>query len=515
MLVAVLAATVVVASSTAPRGHEAQMADSIGVAAAATEVVALRAKANDRYVAADNVGKAPLIANRTVIGPWETFDLIHVNSTDVYLRAHANGKFVCAEAAGASALISSRDVPGLWETFQLIKNSDGTTSLRARANNKLVTAENAGDAPLIANRTEVGEWEKFDVIALNLTDLTPTTVRDPLKQPFSSTSIWNMPIGTGAVYVPANLPSVPGGDVWSPMPQIDDDIIVLKPAAPLTSVRHSSAEWSGSNRCTGGSQILATVPIPSGFLVGNSRDNNSAAILLQDGRTIAQMQPFTRCTAGGAATSLLTFPNVDIYGDGISGSHGGSGMSALGGTIRLGELRPGQQGPRHALKVNVHSAHDLYNCSTFTDCYRWPAATADTYATPEYGTVNNNQNKAMKMGALLAIPASVDVNGLDLKSEPGRQLAWTLQNYGAYIVDSTGGPGFAIEAESGPDGSVRTQFQFDYGYPLEQRVRDNTPWSTDLQKIVALLAVVDNNSATRVGGGGTPLQPLAPPLAGP
>jgi len=345
-----------------------------------------------------------------------------------------------------------------------------------------------------------------------MASLSSSEVRDPLTQPFSSASIWNMPIGTGAVYVPANLPGVPGGDVWSPMPQVDNDIIILNPTAPLTSVKHSSAGWSGSNRCTGDSQTLAQVPIPSGFRVGNSRDNNSAAILLQDGRTLAQMQPFTRCTAGGAATSLLTFPNVDIYSDGISGSHGGARMSALGGTIRLGELRPGQQGPRHALKVNVNSTHDLYNCATFTDCYRWPAATADTDATSEYGSENNNQNRAMTMGALLALPASVDINSLGLTSEPGRQLAWTLQNYGAYIVDSTGGPAFAIEAELGPAGSVREQFQADYGYPLEQRVRDNTPWSTDMQKIVAALAVVNNNSATSVGGGGTLLQPPAAPL---
>ncbi|MGZ4869152.1 MAG: hypothetical protein ACXV2F_02175, partial [Halobacteriota archaeon] len=29
--------------------------------------------------------------------------------------------------------------------------------------------------------------------------------RDPLKQPFASTSIWNMPIGSGAVFTPANI----------------------------------------------------------------------------------------------------------------------------------------------------------------------------------------------------------------------------------------------------------------------------------------------------------------------
>ena len=35
--------------------------------------------------------------------------------------------------------------------------------------------------------------------------------RDPIRQPFASNSIWNMPIGSGAVYVPANLPALPGG----------------------------------------------------------------------------------------------------------------------------------------------------------------------------------------------------------------------------------------------------------------------------------------------------------------
>ena len=176
VLVAVLAAALALAPSTAPQAHDARMADSVRDAAATTEVVALRAKANNQYVAAENAGKSSLIANRTAVRSWETFDLVHVNSTDVYLRAHANRKFVCAEAAGASPLISNRVVPGLWETFQLIKNSDGTTSLRARANNKIVTAENSGSAPLIANRTLVGPWEKFDVIALNLTGQTPVPV---------------------------------------------------------------------------------------------------------------------------------------------------------------------------------------------------------------------------------------------------------------------------------------------------------------------------------------------------
>ncbi|HEY2003644.1 MAG TPA: hypothetical protein VGH44_00840 [Candidatus Saccharimonadia bacterium] len=337
--------------------------------------------------------------------------------------------------------------------------------------------------------------------------------RDPLIQPFSSTSIWNMPIGSGAVYVPAGLTADPEGNVWAPMPQIDDEQIVMTPTAPLTSIMYNGSGWSGASRCASQGSELAKVPIPTGFVIPNNGANNSAAFLEADGRTVLQSQPFTRCTAGGIATSLLTFPTVDLYGDGISGSHGGSRLSALGGSIRLGELRPGQQGPRHALKVNVDSPYELYKCTTQSSCYRWPALTSDSGSVGNYGSANNNQNTAMKMGALLALPPSVNVNAIGLESVPGKEIAWTLQNYGAYIVDSTGGAAFSLEAEQGPSGTLRNQFQSDYGMPLEQRVNSNTPWSRDLQRLRPLLQVVNNNSASSVGGGGTPRQPLAPPIA--
>jgi hypothetical protein len=70
---------------------------------------------------------------------------------------------VTAENAGASALIANRTSVGQWETFGLIHNADGSVSLKAAANSKYVTAENAGAAALIANRTAIGPWEEFDL----------------------------------------------------------------------------------------------------------------------------------------------------------------------------------------------------------------------------------------------------------------------------------------------------------------------------------------------------------------
>ena len=124
----------------------------------------LRARVNSRYVAAESAGTAPLIANRTAIGPWERFDVIDLGGGNIALRAGVNGKYVTAESAGTKPLIANRTSIGPWEIFGLVRNSDGTVSLRAEINSRYVCAENAGGSPLIANRTAIGLWEKFDLI---------------------------------------------------------------------------------------------------------------------------------------------------------------------------------------------------------------------------------------------------------------------------------------------------------------------------------------------------------------
>lgn len=127
-------------------------------------IVALRARANNKYVCADNGGASPLIANRTFVEVWESFELYDLGGGKIALRSLANDKFVCAETDGTEPLIANRDNIGLWETFDLITNADGTKSLRAEINDKYVCAEDAGASPLIANRTAIGSWEKFDLI---------------------------------------------------------------------------------------------------------------------------------------------------------------------------------------------------------------------------------------------------------------------------------------------------------------------------------------------------------------
>ena len=69
-----------------------------------------------------------------------------------------------------------------------------------------------------------------------------------------------------------------------------------------------------------------------------------------------------------------------LYGDGIQGAHGGSMLSSIGGTIRLGELRPNSGPMRHALKINIYGAKNFYKCRKKEECNRWPAPASDGYA---------------------------------------------------------------------------------------------------------------------------------------
>ena len=113
---------------------------------------------------------------------------------------------------------------------------------------------------------------------------------------------------------------------------------------------------------------------------------------------------------------------------------------------------------------------------------------------------------------MLAIPASTDVSALGLETTAAAALAFTLQNYGAYVVDDTAWAVYAICVELGPDGDFTQQFQSDWGFTMTPSSK-NTPWARDMDRLFGALAVVDNNTAATPGGGGAPLQPPAPPLA--
>ncbi len=336
--------------------------------------------------------------------------------------------------------------------------------------------------------------------------------RDPYKQPFSSGSIWNMPVGTGAVYVHAGIEKAMAKGMT-----VDEDIIVLTPGAPMTGIYANYADWDpAKDRCKTEGNLLFSAPIPSGFIV--SRDtwdgltpNSGLAVLLPDGRTIKQTQPFARCEANEPGTSHYMAADEDIYGDGYYGSHGGSGLSVIGGCLRVGELMPGSGALKHVLKVNLYGAKNFYY-DTITRGFRWPAVRSDGYAAAEYGKKRTTPFvKECRMGALLAIPPFISMDSLRFETVPGRRLAEAFRDYGAYVVDDTYWDVYSIGTEWGPDGRVKDEFEKAWGFKMDPDSKD-TPWSRDMDRIFLNLYVVINNTADAVGGGGEPGVPMAQEL---
>ncbi len=337
--------------------------------------------------------------------------------------------------------------------------------------------------------------------------------RDPLKWPFSQTSIWNMPVGADAKYVHAKIEKAMAAGMT-----IDEDYIVMMPDAPLMDIARNFAGWNrDKNRCAVEGKVLFSAPVPQSWIVSPETwdgitPNAGLAVLMPDKRTIKQTQPFAHCTAGQPGTSQYMFEDEDIYSDGIYGSHGGSGLSAIGGTLRLGELTPNSGPIRHALKVNIFGKKNIYY-DAGTKGYRWPAKRADGYAANNYYKDRKSEIvKACRMGALLALPAKMKLDSMGFETTPARILAEAFKNFGAYLVDDTAWDVYAIITEWSPEGRFDEDFKKNWGFSMKASSK-NTPWARDMDRIFLNLQVVDNNSATTVGGGGKTRMPLAPPFS--
>jgi hypothetical protein len=303
-----------------------------------------------------------------------------------------------------------------------------------------------------------------------------------------------MPIGTSATYSATGVVEPPTASTLT----VDGATLIQDPTAPLTAIKQNGGQHSNTCAVTGGT--LATDPILGSLVLAASSHNSGVILLHADGQTIDEGGAFARCVANTPATAGHLKTYGTIYGAGLTGGAGGSGLSYLGGLLRPGEIAPGKSGPPHVLSINIDCAHD---CTPTLPGFRWPATKKDSYAYSPGGTT-----PALSMGALLAIPPTVSCASLGLDAA-GMELCWTLQNYGAYVKNDSARSVVTIGAEQG-DANTAAQFQADWGFPLATAGVGGAGWGASVQKIISDLAVVTNNGPTSIGGGGTPLQPLAP-----
>jgi hypothetical protein len=334
----------------------------------------------------------------------------------------------------------------------------------------------------------------FLMLAISVTaGAQPQTSRDPWLWPFASTSIWNMPIGSGAKYVPAGLKAAPHiglDEEWMIITKASD------PIQPIYAPSSWQTRWPGNQ-----SQKLGEMRVPDSLIIEDARQgytpNACSAFLQPDGRTVKQLEPTCRVVAGAQIIGYIR-EDQDLFGPGILGSHWGSGLSTIGGSIRLGELI-GPAPIRHAIKLNVWGDQLYYGPDR--KGFRWPADRSDASAPTSY----KGKNPKLVMGTLLALSPDLTPEKLGVKSPLGMKLFRAFQDYGAYISDDSGWDHYDLCAEVG----VKEQTKKVLGVGLAFEEND---YLRDLMAIITKLSIVDNNDEKNIGGGGTPRRVLAPPI---
>jgi hypothetical protein len=132
------------------------------------------------FVVAEGGGGDVVNANRTAVGPWETFTVIDLNggsleSGDLINIQSIGGYYVVAEGGGGDVVNANRTAAQAWETFRIEKLNGGGTigsgdpiSLQAYngwscCGGNYVVAEGGGGSVVNANRGAVGSWETFTI----------------------------------------------------------------------------------------------------------------------------------------------------------------------------------------------------------------------------------------------------------------------------------------------------------------------------------------------------------------
>ena len=324
--------------------------------------------------------------------------------------------------------------------------------------------------------------------------------RDPFYWPFAATSIWNMPIGSGAVLKKA------GFETERAVTTDTEYVIQVKASDPVVELYTPN---SFKNRWPG-NRLLGTMQVPYDFILadaqGSNSPNNCATFIQPDGRSIIQLEPCCRVEKGKQIVGHKCKFDIDIYGPGIQGTHYGSGLSAFGGSIRKGELTSSEP-IRHALKLNVQASKYIYFDKSTQKGYIWPADRHDSYANKDSdGRKYGGKMSELRMGTLLTIPKNITAESIGLKTEVGKKLFYALQNYGCYIVDDSATDVYAWSTESGVVEEVQTK----YGFNLKATRNQNNDYYKDSMALFKNLYIVTNNGPNSIGGGGTPCQPLAP-----
>lgn len=336
--------------------------------------------------------------------------------------------------------------------------------------------------------------------------------RDPLLQPYHNGSIWNTPLGDACVEKPAGLPVAFN---YAGKVSIDEILLALDPSAPVRPLSNGRMiEGKEQQELPAGNKLPADAACRIADDITHPGNWNGifAGLHATDDTLAYTGQPLNRPTAvhdpqmyrsgGNYPTGVRGLD--DLRGDGRRGSHGGGQCGGIGGTIRAWEYDAALGGGYkidHRLALNVDSKVCL---SQAGGGFRWPAYRADAEAFDPagegfYGRTGQGYD-GMVMGSLLALPHGYDLSWI---TDPlVFSIGTALHNYGAHLVDSTGGtrPRYAFSCEANREAAWLDR-------PIDG-------FHKPLMRLITSLVLIDDCTPETPGGSGsprtTPPRPLAP-----
>ena len=307
-------------------------------------------------------------------------------------------------------------------------------------------------------------------------------LRDPSQTPFASTSVFNLPLGSGAQWQ-ANA-QLSGANAYINTADgsgYNENIYTGAASDPLVTVTNTAG--------AGGTPGTFQVHIPAGAVPAPGGDET----LSVDDTSTDTWYSFGGFQWTGANTATVSQGSGESdYGSGIAVAD--SNWDEGVGTLRESDLQAGTIDHMLRIQLPTDMLMSYSNSSTTALApYAWPQTAEDGFA------INGNGGPAysgtIPFGVTIGIPASA-VEPAAVAANAGADMLWkALQDHGAMVRDSAGSGNTAV-------------------FQADQLVSQNDPLILGMEQysaqIMAATEILANQGPNSVNGGGTPIVPLDP-----